>query len=532
MQLIARDPSETNLYWTTDALTSTDVDGDGSLDLIVGNYFRDGAPVLDPTSVVPVEMQDSMSRAFNGGRNHFFLGNPSSPHLFEEVDAEFVDSAGEAYLDTDRLLCGWTLAVAAADLDGNALPELFFGNDFGPDRLFANESKQGSIRFRLLEGRPELSMPRSKVLDRDSFKTMGADFAYLQDLFDISIDPEMPSLFTSNIATKWGLMENHGAFIPAIGASIAGTHAPYKDHSEKVGLSRHGWGWDVKADDLDNDGLLEIVRAVNFVRGTVDYWPRLHEIAESNDWWLRNAANWPPMNEKTDISGWDPLPIYALHEGRYILASSSIPVTTGIAPAQHPALVQAALTTSPSPVSGGSLSDHSFVTRGIAVSDVDADGLKDLFLANQWQDSTLLRNVSKLQYRWIGLCLMHPVGGNKVPRPAASFQGVPDTYAQQVKPAIGATVVLEDAEGEELARAQVDGGNGHSGKRSPPLVFALNEQSLGTDAVTLTARIRWREKGKPYETAVQLTGNFEADGGLDNWYTIILPNDFAKGDAS
>ena len=43
-------------------------------------------------------------------------------------------------------LRGWTLAVGAADLDGDLLPELYFANDFGPDRLLHNRSTPGQAR--------------------------------------------------------------------------------------------------------------------------------------------------------------------------------------------------------------------------------------------------------------------------------------------------------------------------------------------------------------------------------------------------
>ncbi len=61
--------------WYTDTMTSADVDGDGHLDLVVGNYFPDGARVLDaPRRPTPLmQMQDSMSRAYNGGIDRIYL---------------------------------------------------------------------------------------------------------------------------------------------------------------------------------------------------------------------------------------------------------------------------------------------------------------------------------------------------------------------------------------------------------------------------------------------------------------------------
>ena len=45
---------------------------------------------------------------------------------------------------------------AAADLDGDLLPEIYIANDFGPDRLLHNRSTPGNLKFALLEGTTRL----------------------------------------------------------------------------------------------------------------------------------------------------------------------------------------------------------------------------------------------------------------------------------------------------------------------------------------------------------------------------------------
>jgi hypothetical protein len=101
---------------------------------------------------------------------------------FEEVIDAFPPGVGG----------GWGLAVGACDLDGDQLPELYVAHDFGPDRLFWNRSTRGHIRFALLAGEAKFAAPKSYVLGRDSFKSMGVDFADLND-------DGRPDIYVSNI---------------------------------------------------------------------------------------------------------------------------------------------------------------------------------------------------------------------------------------------------------------------------------------------------------------------------------------------
>ena len=405
--------------WNTNAMTAADVDGDGHADLVVGNYFADGDRVLDTRAPQRVSMQSSMSRATNGGTSRVLLWTAGGRYR-EALDA--IPAAANH---------GWTLAVGAQDLDGDLLPELYFANDFGNDRLLANASSPGHVRLRLVEGRKGIADPSSKLLGRDSFKGMGVDFG------DLNGD-DRPDIFVSNIAERFALMESNFVWTSA---SASGP-LEYRDRSEPLGLARSGWGWDTRLDDLDNDGDLDALQATGFVRGDVNRWPELQELAIGNDAMLSNADHWPNFGPGADISGRGRVAVYRRGTDRRF---------HDVTPAAGPARVS--------------------VSRGVATADVNGDGLLDFAVANQWQRS----------YVYLNRC---------APRCGASLELRllrSDPAGRHATPSIGAQASVRLG-GDRRVTRQVDGGNGHSGKRTTALWFGLGQRRA-----PVRVDIRWRD---------------------------------------
>jgi hypothetical protein len=453
----------TDERWYSNAALFADIDGDTHPDLIVGNYFPDGARILDSFADGREWMQQSMSRASNGGTKQLLRwrsvenGTPRFVRVADWIPAGVTH--------------GWTLAAGAADLDGDVLPELYFANDFGPDQLLHNRSRRGEIRFEVVRGRRGFLTPASKVLGRDSFKGMGVDFG------DVNGDGRF-DIYVSNIAAQFALEESHFLFASAGDAALMRQGiAPYVDRSEELGLARSGWAWDARLADFDNDGTLEAVQAIGFLRGDVNRWPELHELAMGNDALLANTAHWPRLQAGDDVSGHEHNPFFVRRDGGRFHDVAAV-VGTG----------------------------QQQVTRGLAVADIDGDGLLDFAAANQWQPSVFYRNVTPGTSAFLGLHLLFSVDAE-----TSAVRHVPGHQKNQPgSPAIGAVVTVRRRD-LPLLVAQVDGGSGHSGKRSPDVHLGLGAVPAESALDTV---ITWRTRAGVCEIRLALA---------PGWHTVWLP---------
>ncbi|GAA4526204.1 CRTAC1 family protein [Amycolatopsis samaneae] len=445
--------------WNTNAATVGDFDGDGHVDLVFGNYFPDGARVLDPTARQPeLVMNDSLSHATNAGTLRLFRSTGAG--RFAEAPGAFPAEART----------GWALALAAQDIGGRGLPDLYVANDFGPDHLLVNESTPGHLAFRTATGTRHAATPKSKVLGTDSFKGMGVAFA---DLAAHGV----PDILVSNITEPYALQESNFAFVATADRATAAERlragdAPYDDHSEDLGLARSGWSWDVKAADFDNAGSDEVMHATGFVAGTVNRWAQLQETAMSNDLVLSHPALWPRFTEGTDLSGHDRNTFFARGEdGRFVNVAERAGVGTDA------------------------------VSRAFAVGDVDGDGRLDFVTANQWAPSTLYRNTAAAG-AFLGLRLLRPAGD------AAYRAGT----AGPLTPAIGAEAQVPTPDGGTRLQ-EVYPANGHNGVNAPDLHFGLGARP----PERVPVRLAWRDGCGHHHTATASLA--------PGWHTLRLGAD-------
>ncbi len=429
--------------WNTSTATLGDFDGDGHLDLVFGNYYPDGARILDPTSrQAGLEMPESMANAHNGGTNRLYRFVSATRGPVPDVRYAEVPGVFDAHEATE-----WTLALGAQDLTGSGLPDLYLANDFGPDQLLINESTPGHFRFRQARGVRHFTTPKSLVLGDDSFKGMGVAFADLDG-------SGVPAILVSNITEPYGGMENNFAFLAGADRGTfrrdAGQGvADYDDHSDALGLARTGWSWDIAAADFDNSGRPAILVATGFGAGPTNRWPQMQEAQIGSDVFLRYPGLWPNFAAGADLSGHDGDKFMVRDSrGRYVDIADLLGVQ-GSTPG-----------------------------RGIAVGDVDGDGRLDYLMANQAGQSILWHNDSRAG-AFLGLRLREPAGKGRC--------GAGDP-AGPSSPAIGAEADLTLPDGTRRMQ-QVYPANGNGGFSAPDLHFGLGAAS----ASPVRAALAWRD---------------------------------------
>jgi hypothetical protein len=407
-------------------------------------------------------MNADFSRARNGGTSRVFLyaGGQSGA----SPTARYRD-AGEVFPDHGNR--AWTLAIGAADLDRDGLSDLYIANDFGPDQLLWNHSHPGAVKLEELKGETGFARPESLVIGHDSFKSMSVDFG------DINHDGIF-DMFVSNIASPFALQESHFLWVSTGKTdAMAKGVAPWVDRADDSGVAHSAWAWDTRFQDFDNDGVLELVQATGLVKGTVNRWPDFAQLGGSNDTFVKHQKAWPKFLEGSDLDGSAVKPFYALgSNGRYV------------------------------DLSGALFPDMTSPTRGIAVADVDGDGYPEMVYANFWSDSVYIKNQGSGN-RFLGLHLLLPVAGDQS---AAASTRVHDGHPgwREGTPAIGTFVEARTPEGGSFIR-QVDGGNGHSGQRSPEVLIGLGQ----TAVKEVPVRITWRDyRGVLHHESLNLTPGY------------------------
>lgn len=327
-----------DLFMNSMGATWFDMDRDGDLDLYVTAYYRSDIDLwhLATTRI----MQESFEFANNGGANRLFENRG---------DGTFADVTDRAGVGSTR----WTLAVVAADLDGDGWQDLYLANDYGPEEFFRN-ARDGT--FVLAEG---------VGLEESSKSGMSAA------LGDFTGEGTL-GVFVTNISQRGYLFQGNNLRVNrlASGGTLRNVaQGPEVDC---------GWAWGAQFGDLNNDALPDLFVVNGFISASPDrdYWFGMSKIAIGAGALAEDAQFWPPMEDRS-LSGYQPSCVL-VNQGRmrFVNGALGIGVTD--------------------------LLDG----RAVALADFSNRGVLDAVVANQGGPLLLYRNEVDAGRNWIQLDLV------------------------------------------------------------------------------------------------------------------------------
>lgn len=328
------------LHVNSNGATWFDADRDGDLDLYVTTYFRDEVDLWNLTTTRI--MQESFEFAQNGGKNRLYEN---------KGDGTFVDVTDRAGVGSTR----WTLAVVAADLDGDGWQDLYLANDYGPEELFRN---RGDGTFELARG---------VGLDESSKSGMSAT------LGDFAGEGAL-GVFVTNISKRGYLFQGNNLRVNRLGGG-----GSLRNVAEGPEVDC-GWAWGAQFGDLNNDGLADLYVVNGFVSASRerDYWFGMSKIAVGAGRLAEDAQWWPPMEDRS-LSGYERSCVL-VNQGRlrFVDAAAAVGATD--------------------------LDDG----RAVALVDLWNRGVLDVVVANQSGPLLVYRNEVDPRRRWLRVEL---VGG-------------------------------------------------------------------------------------------------------------------------
>jgi len=298
-----------------------DYDNDGKLDVLIAGYFADDVDLLHlaSTKFLPNSDHD----ADNGG---------SKMLLHNNGDGTFADVTARSGLAHT----GWTVSLAHGDYDNDGWQDVYFANDWGPDKLFHNN---GDGRF---------TDVTAKAIGKDGKHGMNAEFG------DYDNDGYL-DLFVTNITEPW-LFEcnmlwhnNHDGTFTDLALETCDT----------------GWAWGGKFLDFDNDGLLDLYVVNGFISaGPQEYWRAVVRLqATAGDRFdMEDAKDWPAVGAMS-FAGYEHKALFH-NEGNGTF--KEIAAEAGV--------------------------DNLLDGRGIAVADFDNDGALDMLVTNSNAAPALYQN--------------------------------------------------------------------------------------------------------------------------------------------
>ena len=312
-----------------------DYDRDGLVDLFLAGYWPDHVRLenLENTRIMP----ESFEYANNGGRKWL---------LRNKGDGKFEDVTESVGINSTR----WTLAVIAADFNGDGFPDLFLANDYGVSELFVNE-----------DGKQFREVGKASGVGYAPKSGMNAAVGDVLNQGRLSI-------YETNISEDGILLQGNNLWFPAADGSLK-----FENLANVMGVERGGWSFGAQFGDLNNDGYVDLYLTNGYVSGDAgtSYWYDFSEITGGHTSIISDAKNWPNMRGRS-LAGYQ---------------SKRVWLNNGNGKFQDVAQLVGAT--------------DQYDGRAVALIDVENRGALDVLVANQRGPMLLYRNEVTPDRHWI-----------------------------------------------------------------------------------------------------------------------------------
>ena len=247
----------------------------------------------------------------------------------------------------------WTLAVAAADLNGSGFPDLFLSNDYGISELYVNE---GGERFA-------------------EMGEQAGGGAAAKERYECRIWRCVEPRRSGNLRDEYFLRRVFSFRGIICGCLWGARPCGLKIWPGAMGVDLGGWSFGAQFGDLNNDGALDLVLTNGYVSadGSGNYWYDFSQVAGGHSAIISDAKNWPPMRGRS-LAG---------HQTKRVWVNDGVGQFVEVAQAVGCA----------GPFRWASCGSGRFCGIG---------GVLDVVVANQRGPLLLYRNTVRAEANWIG----------------------------------------------------------------------------------------------------------------------------------